>query len=269
MSVRTVLVQVEPDPERTAAVRAAADLAGRFEAVLLGVGAAAMDALLQPAARYMEPAVLASLRGEVRDELARAEAVFRAAVGDACPVEWRGVAEASPVQAMIRSAAAADLVVAARPAGSRALADPGALAMEAGLPLLLAPAGAERLDGSVALVAWKDGAEARRAVGDALPFLKAAKRVVLAAVQEGAEGPAKGVGDVVGRLARHGIEAEVQSAEAGFGLAGEVLLGLAEREGADLIVAGAYAHSRVQEWVFGGVTDTLLRRAPQFVLFSR
>jgi nucleotide-binding universal stress UspA family protein len=108
-----------------------------------------------------------------------------------------------------------------------------------------------------ALVAWKDGREARRAVADAVPFLSRATEVVVATVDpDGSRQSRDGVADVVAWLDRHGIKARgeiLPGRDEGARLA-EFAAGL----GADLVVSGAYGHSRLREWVLGGVTRSLL-----------
>ena len=107
------------------------------------------------------------------------------------------------------------------------------------------------------LVAWKDSREARRAVVDAIPLLSGASEVVVATVDRDATRQAKqSVADVAVFLRRHGIRARAEVvSEKGDAAA---LKSLAGSMHADLIVAGAYGHSRLRELVFGGVTRSLL-----------
>ena len=103
------------------------------------------------------------------------------------------------------------------------------------------------------LVAWKDTREARRAVADAMPFLVHADDVLVATMEDHERAVARSsVADVVKYLMRHGVKA--RSEVAGHERANDIdtLVGMAENMGADLIVAGAYGHSRLREWAFGG-----------------
>jgi len=116
------------------------------------------------------------------------------------------------------------------------------------------------------IVAWKDTREARRAVSDALPLLKAAKEVFVVAI--GDETRRAGADDVAAYLFRHGIESTtVLRRDAPGGVADEIMK-VAEQEQADLIVSGAYGYSRMREWMFGGVTRELLNGAPVCCLMS-
>jgi nucleotide-binding universal stress UspA family protein len=102
--------------------------------------------------------------------------------------------------------------------------------------------------------------ESTRAVTAALPQLKLAKSVLLALINPETLGERHGEqpgGDIALYLARHGVNVEIMREQSSAGTA-PALLGLARDCGADLLVAGAYGHSRYREWVAGGVTRTLL-----------
>ena len=147
--------------------------------------------------------------------------------------------------------------------------DIGDLLMRLGRPLLLVPPGlsSPRLDRM--LVAWKDTREARRALVDAMPLLRLAREVQVVEVvaQQDLARAHERVGDIVTWLGRHGIQATA-SASAGGGDHGAVLSAIATQWGADLIVAGAYGHSRLREWVLGGVTRELLLKSDRCALLS-
>jgi nucleotide-binding universal stress UspA family protein len=121
------------------------------------------------------------------------------------------------------------------------------------------------------LVAWKDTAEARRAVSDALPPLrKSAEVTIVEIVEDEADRAAtlSRVKDVGAWLSRHGVVAfELVPAEKGY--AAKQIGQIASDVGAGLIVAGAYGHSRFREWVFGGVTGRLLNPLDRCSLLSR
>lgn len=272
MTFRTILVQVEPEPSRLAAVRAAVAVAGLFDAVVIGVGSAALDPFLDPAVPYMKPPLRQALAEEIKQNLRRAEAQFRDVAGaDAARALWRAIPD-HPLGAMLRAAPAADLIVASHPgpADPKACADVGALIMAAGLPVLLAPAQGDEIKASRIVVGWKNTREGRRAVTDSLPFLKRAERVVVVAGDEDGldVDRAAELEDVALRLSRHGVKAAIELRPSRDHPA-DMLVALAEQEDADLIVVGAYGHARLRELVFGGVTQSLLSRCPVFVLFSR
>jgi nucleotide-binding universal stress UspA family protein len=137
-----------------------------------------------------------------------------------------------------------------------------------GRPVLIVPAEPAQLalDGTI-VAAWDGSAQAARAFNDALAFLKAAQRVVLviagqAGAEEGEDCGPKADG-MIAHLKRHGVEAEAMRVKLGEGEGdiGRLLLGQAKALGADMIVMGAFHHSRVRQFILGGVTLTVLEEA--------
>ena len=147
--------------------------------------------------------------------------------------------------------------------------DPAAVILACGRPVLVVPRGIGRVQASRALIAWKDTREARRAVRDALPLLKEAQSVVIAAVgAQDMEDVRDQVADVFRYLEHHRValgEPIVLSTDEADG---HVLLRVADEQKADLIVAGAYGRTRLSERIFGGVTQDLLRISKVPCLFS-
>ena len=131
-----------------------------------------------------------------------------------------------------------------------------------GRPLLVVPYAFERRPiGHKVLVAWNASREAARAVSDALPLLKRASHVQVIAFRPHAAGGAHGEepgADVAWYLARHGVKVTVSRHDAPEIDVGNQLLSRAFDLSADLIVMGAWGHSRLHELVLGGVTRTLL-----------
>jgi nucleotide-binding universal stress UspA family protein len=143
--------------------------------------------------------------------------------------------------------------------------------MQAGRPLLVVPDACNWLDLRSVLIAWKDTAEARRAVADALPILRKATDVtVVEIVGERADRMAalSRVGDVVAWMSRHGIAASGLVPDE-CGRAGAQLERIASQIGAGVVVAGAYGHSRLREWILGGVTQRLVNPLNRCSLLSR
>jgi nucleotide-binding universal stress UspA family protein len=139
---------------------------------------------------------------------------------------------------------------------------PEEVALAVGRPVLVIPyAGSWTQIGRRVLVGWDSSREATRAISDAMPLLAGAEAVTILAVDP-AHGPA-GHGEVPGadialHLARHGVKATIEATvSAGIG-AGNALLSRASDLEADLLVMGAYGHSRVRELLLGGVTRTIL-----------
>jgi nucleotide-binding universal stress UspA family protein len=107
-------------------------------------------------------------------------------------------------------------------------------------------------------------------VGDALPVLKQAKEVLLVEIGEDASKSEdkRSLADIARYLARHGVVVAEEIWRRARGPAATELLELVRAENADLIVAGGYGHSRLGEWIFGGVTHRLLASSPVCCLLS-
>jgi nucleotide-binding universal stress UspA family protein len=178
--------------------------------------------------------------------------------------------EGDPVADTISAARYHGLLVLARaPEGGAFARDSIAnILVGCGRPLLIAPDGPMDSIGTAIAIAWKESAEAARAVGAAMPFLNAAGRAVVLAAAESVDG--KISGRAAERLARslreEGIAADAHSFSPGTQSVTETLLNAAREKGADLLVMGAYSHSRVRELVFGGFTRDVLKSCDMPVL---
>lgn len=179
-------------------------------------------------------------------------------------------------EAVLTSCYGAELLVAAQPdpndpTMSHESADP--IVFNASCPVLLVPYApitpCEGIDRVV--VAYNGKREAARAAFDALPLLKAASHVELiwvdAPVRDEGE-PLAGSG-IVRALTRHGINVNLSHIPSNSRHAQDVLRDYVIAERADLLVLGAYSHSRIRELVFGGVTRSMLNNLPVLTLFSR
>jgi nucleotide-binding universal stress UspA family protein len=137
------------------------------------------------------------------------------------------------------------------------------LLTQSGRPLIIVPQGLETFRGRRIIVAWDGSAKAARAAGDALPFLRAAEAVDVIAVTGEKDLPDIVPGsDIAAHLARHGISVTVSCLAARDGDVGATLTSAADSFGADMIVMGGFVHWRMREMVFGGVTQSLLRKSP-------
>lgn len=281
----TILVHAESDLAASGRLRLAMDLARRFEASLTGLAAAdpvipiLADAV--GADGVLVAQILENAEARARTELDAAEQRFRAVAApmDAARCDWGGLLE-RPAAALLRQAAAADLVILGRGEvreGQEYLVppDPGDVLMQAGRPVLVVPPGIDKVTGRRILLAWKESREARRTAADALPFLVQAEQVLLleiadrgAAAEELAAARARleGVARWLGRHGVTGIRSEAIALRAPT--VPEELLQAAEALRTDLILAGGYGHSRLREWAFGGVTRALLQQSPVCCLLS-
>ncbi|MCY1487869.1 Universal stress protein family protein [compost metagenome] len=139
-------------------------------------------------------------------------------------------------------------------------------------PVLIMPRGkAVRLDPKTVVLAWNSRLEAARAVREALDLLIGAETVYVTMVDPrsayGKNGEEPGA-DIAGYLARHGVSVSVERLPSGGHRVDDVINRFASDFAADLIVMGAYGHSRMRERVFGGVTRSMLENAVVPVLMA-
>ncbi|MEC5292935.1 universal stress protein [Aurantimonas sp. C2-6-R+9] len=277
MSYASIMMHVDNDDASTAArLDLAGALATRFDAVLIGVAAAAIrPPPVDAFGGVVFVDVIAEERERIAAEVRAAEARFRSHFsGQAITTEWRSAID-MPAETLAREARSADLIIVGRDldqhhASVYQTVDPGEVVMAAGRPVLIVPPGTRALSAEHVVIAWKDTREARRALWDASPFLRAAASVHLVEIAPKAElGAAQArTADVVRHLERHRVKARAEvRAQREASVADELIL-IAEQNGADLIVGGGYGHARLREWVFGGVTHDLLRRCPICCLLS-
>ena len=144
--------------------------------------------------------------------------------------------------------------------------------MAVGRPVIVLPAkGDATISLNEIVVGWDGGREAARAAFDALPLLKTAAKVRVVRIDPQKDPALRGSvagADLAESLARHGIKAEAQGYPTDGLDEGQALMRCAEDTGAGLIVMGAYGHSRLAEFIFGGATRFVLTRMTKPVLMS-
>lgn len=145
-----------------------------------------------------------------------------------------------------------------------------ALLFQAGLPTLMIPySGTREFSADKAVIAWNGTAQAARAVRAAMPLLAMSKSVLVAIIDEGAPPSNEAQGaDIGAYLARHGLKVEVRTVANAHEGAGRALLNLAVDEEANWLVMGAYGHSRIRQFLLGGVTRSVLANATIPVLMA-
>jgi nucleotide-binding universal stress UspA family protein len=260
-ALAALMVHVDMDHDSEQTVELAIALAERFQAALIGVAGCALwpafmtgDVRLTNANQYDFQKVMARFEQRGKQFCARGRHLKQ--------TEWRSMLE-SPGELLLREARAADLLIIGR-RRSTGDYDPGAILLRAGRPVLLVPDTAHPLALRRVVVAWKDTRECRRAVRDALPLLQEAKEVLLVAIgeHESQSQGKKTLADVGAYLMRHRVIVAAEMWRQPRGPVAAELFQVVEEEKADLIVAGGYGHSRLGEWIFGGVTRELLAASP-------
>lgn len=179
------------------------------------------------------------------------------------------IADGSEPDVVAGTGRLADLIVAGRPnadAEQPALETLNAALMEAGRTVLMVPGGATAGLGANIAIAWNGSPEAARAVHGAMPFLDLADAVTIL-YGPGDDG---GDADALARyLAWHGINAETAEVRGHQGHElGQSLLKHCDQRAVDLLVMGAYTHSRLRQLILGGVTRHVIEHATIPVLSS-
>jgi nucleotide-binding universal stress UspA family protein len=271
MSYASLMVHVDVDANVDGRIGIAAELAERFRAHLIGIGGRAPMAVFPPDKPRNDKVPSDPHLRDMKALLDRKGQEFLAAVAKLNGrAEWRSELD-FPTELVAREARAADLVIiGSKPTQDPFSAlDPGTLLLRAGRPVLVVPEKVASLSLRHVAIAWKDAREARRAVLDALPFLQQAETVMIVEVIEsGREQTLHGVKDVASYLARHGVKTIAERLRPAEVSAADSLLRFIEDENIGLIVAGAYGHSRLGEWAFGGVTRDFLAESPICCLCS-
>ena len=271
MCFETVMVHVDIDGKSNGRIQVALRVADWFSSNLIGISAALLPPYPAETGYFVTLEAIERERRDVEAALACAEASFRNIAGaDQKGLEWRSDIEL-PEFYVVSEARAADLLVLGRQGADVARSlDAGGVVLRADRPVLVVPPNVDTLSAMRVVVGWKDNREARRALRDALPFLERAEAVIIVEVNDAASEtePLVHAGDVVRYLARHNVQAGPTIAAHPKGGVADELIRLATAERADLIVAGAYGHSRLGEWAFGGVTRDLLTSSPVCCLLS-
>jgi nucleotide-binding universal stress UspA family protein len=163
-----------------------------------------------------------------------------------------------------------DLIVVGRPLPGAAVPSMSALEaalFESGRPILIAPPTPPDKIGEVVVVAWNGSTETARTIALAMPFLTQAETVVVLSVEDGMV-PGPSGAEIAQGLVRNGIAARTQQIRAGERSTGAAILEECAAQGADLLLKGAYTHSRLRQMIFGGATSHILGAAELPVIMA-
>jgi len=266
MALKDILVHVDGSRSMPGRVRAAAELARTHEAHLTGLYVIEVPVLPSYAEAQIPTAIIEAQYEAFTATAAAAERTFAELTSNVgINPEWRLV-EDRRLGALSLHAHYVDLLMVGQAdpgdpeCANRGLAD--RLALESGRPVMVIPAGgaAEPIGRNI-LIAWNGKREAVRAVSDAMPLLESADRVTVVTVNAESDDPENAgipAADIGLHLARHGIDTTTKDIYAAPAAIGEQLLDVAADASIDLLVMGAYGHSRFREIVLGGVTAHVL-----------
>jgi nucleotide-binding universal stress UspA family protein len=278
MAIKDILVQVDGAKSAPARYAAAIEMAQFHGAHLTGLCQAIEPPVPATILGMVPPEAIASQREFVREQAEAAMAAFRLAVERAgIPGEGRivQVPDFDAVDVFVQHARHSDLVILGQQDPSDFLAVgpsfPADIVMACGRPAIIIPyIGAPPVLGQRILVAWDAGREAARAVNDALPILERAHTVTVLSVNPDMAGNGKREpgADISLHLARHGVKVAAARTIAREISVGDAILADIADNSIDLLVMGAYGHSRMREFVLGGVTRHLLEHMTVPVLMS-
>ncbi len=277
MQCHDILIVIENAAVVPQRLAAAAALATRFGARLTGFFASGFPVT----AAYgdvsgWEQLVDAYLEAQ-RREAASAGAAFRQALTQyKLAGDWI-FRESDETGSAIAEAALYDLVVVGQPNPDAGLTGaiglrPEEIVLSCGRPVLVVPYAGEFLDvGREILVAWNGSRESARALHDAMFLLPEAETVMIIEIDPpapGAAAPAASAAQVAAALTRRGIAAKPETETAGDIGVSDLLLSRAADRDVDLLVMGAYGHSRMREFILGGVSRDIFRHMTVPVLMS-
>jgi len=277
--MKNLLVSLNDHDMRQRLSDFAATLARRFGSHLSGLYVVPALRLYPVVTVHVPPDVFEAQRKVFRKRGEEVHEAFTAACKEhGVECEWHLLESLTPLVAdvVIGMSRAQDLIITGQPPEDESpdleadFAD--RLVMETGRPVLFVPRHGEASpEFAHVVVGWNCTREAARALHDALPLLKEAEKVELVWVDAPEETKARRtpLHDVVAALKRHGIAAEgVNISSDGHHDPGAALLAHAADVDADLMVMGAWGHSRLREYVFGGATRHVLEQMSMPVLMA-
>ena len=274
--MKSILVPVEHSASLNAQLETAALVAEQFSAHIAGVAPRSdfSNYLIGAGAGVGAtiPVALEDLQREESERIERAHSAFRQFV------QTRKIAWGEPAtpqkhptatwieivnsgdSAVAQLARLYDISVVARPTPDSPVARRQlleAVLFESGRPILISPPVEPRSVGKRVMIAWNGSTETTRAISLAMDFLAKAEWVLVLAVEgDMVEGPS--AEDVRRMLARSGFAAEARTVKPQGRSTGQAILAEAERESADLVIKGAYTHSRLRQMIFGGATTHII-----------
>ncbi|MES2502751.1 MAG: universal stress protein [Pseudomonadota bacterium] len=274
MTYKSLLVHLHLGHSNIAVLNVARSLAEHYKAEVIGIMVGQQTQMIYGKG-YAALDFFDREDEHLENRISEAEGLFKDAFeGFSRKIEWRSTITREPIANYIAAQArCADLIITGvspsdfyeGPTGVTA----GEIVMQAGRPVLAVPVDTEKLILDTILVGWKDTREARRAVADALPLLRLARKVNVIEMAEEADvlKAENRLHDVTNWLRCHDIAADYSVSPSVKDDATQ-FISIAKQHNTNLVIAGAYGHSRLREWALGGVTNELLQRAQFCCLLS-
>ena len=276
MAIKDLLLPLlgDPTPTAIAAIEKCVGVAASFEAKITAL---AVDEDVS-----VRPTVMISADLDLTDEVKSstdAQGLLKAFDAKVAEIGVRNVQRVAHLMAgdapehLALCARLKDLsIVSVKPDDKRAERVIEGLIFRSGRPIMLCP---EELAAELpvnfdrVIVAWDHSAPAARAIGDSLSMLRGAHNVQVITATDGNTPAEQQSGTALIRhLAEHGINARFETVRIDGSSVGKILEAEIKARGIDLLVMGAYGHSRLSEWVWGGATKTIIGRPPCWVIMS-
>lgn len=279
MTYKTILVCLTDKDSAKKLIDFSVMVAEQYDAHLIGVHVAQEVEMHSTISPYISGDLLDRLTENMREESEEFAKIFKSCTaGRPVVSEWRPVtARADAIsEAIIEHALPTDLIIMAQPSDRNNAQDQHELhrklILGAGRPILVMPLyGTFDSIGDKVILAWNGTRESARAAHDAVPFMLNASEVVILGVEgkNASENDLRVYGhDLAVSLARHGIKSNVTNYRKGDIAISDELLNAVSDRGADLIVMGAYGHSRVYDFVLGAATSGILAHMTVPTLFA-
>lgn len=276
MTYKTIVAVLQDEASAPAILDVAAALARGRGAHLIGVHAEPLPMPIASPMGFPDATLLGASEDINRSREERLGKLFTERFAGGEPQgEWRSLRSFSgdSVLSALESARSADLIVAGHGSGEGGSPDIDTLIQGAGRPVLLVPAERPvRTEIRRVVIAWNGSREAARAAFDALGFIVEAEETIVLTIdpvdREGEGGPLPGT-EIAATLTRHGAKVEVRAVSSGEWSRAQIMERTVRETNADLLVLGAFSHSRIREMIFGGTTRTVIENPPCLTLMAR
>ena len=281
MNYKTLLVCISSEAEAKRLIPVSILLAQQFDAHLIGLYSVQNMEIYASVAMQLSGSALIQIRENQNEQADRVKAVFDEHTrAQNFVAEWRKTetSVAMTGERLAEHARCADLVIMAQPDPEHDYQSPAAVVRrvveESGRPVLVIPHSGEiKTIGKRTMIGWSGTGESSRAAHDAIPFMQQGDKTNIFWVtgsDEAADSALESSGHELARcLDRHGIKTQVSHRPKTQIPIGDELLNEAAETGTDLIVTGAYGHSRLYDFVIGATTSHLMSYMTSPVLFSR
>lgn len=273
MSIKTILLHLNNDPQLEARIETALSLAVKHDAHIKALYTMAQVTVPTSFMGYVPPEFIEQSRKAEEKQAAEAKAKLETLAAKSDRSAEVFVAEGYAPDLISHYSISADIVIlgqgdddADNNAQSQYIADD--LVISSPRPVLIIPFAGNYLNfGKHVLVAWNNSRESSRALHEAMPFLAKAEKVTLLSVNS-QEDQTSETESILAHLKRHGISATYKAGQWPDISVGNAILDSLVDYSADMLVMGAYGHSRLREMVLGGATETVLKQMTVPVLFA-